>query len=291
MRFLDPTNDYAFRKIFGNEKNKEILISFLNHILARHGEGLIVEVELLNPYQAPHLEGAKETILDVRCRDQKGHEYIVEMQVLKKKFFDKRVLYYASKAYSCQLGQGEDYENLRPVIFLGILNFNFTEDSHWISTHRICNPDSKEHKIKDFDFTFIELPKFVKKEEELSSVSDKWVYFLKCAKNLEAVPGVIWEEAIKEAFAIVNQVTWSQQQLDTYERRKMALMDESATIAASFDDGKAAGKEEGKAEERKTIAKALLQNGCDVTLAHRTTNISIEELEALHRELAGSKTH
>ncbi|MBS0621938.1 MAG: Rpn family recombination-promoting nuclease/putative transposase [Verrucomicrobia bacterium] len=293
MRFLDPTNDYAFKKIFGDEKKKEILISFLNSILDRREEGLIVEVDLLNPHQVPHLEGAKETILDIRCHDQRGHEYIVEMQVLKQQFFDKRVLYYASKAYSCQLGEGEDYGKLSPVIFLGILNFQFTKNLHWISNHRLCDVETKEHKLKDFDFTFVELPKFVKTEEELLSVSDKWVYFLKHAKNLEAVPEVIFEEAIKEAFGIVTQGAWSQQQLDVYERRKMALMDEAARISSGFHDGKeegraeglaeglAKGVEKGREEERKAIAAAMLQNGCDVALVHHATKISIEELKTL----------
>ncbi|MBS0621852.1 MAG: PD-(D/E)XK nuclease family transposase [Verrucomicrobia bacterium] len=285
MRFLDPTNDYAFRKIFGDERKKEILISFLNSILERQGEGLIVEVDLLNPYQAPHLEGAKETILDIRCHDQKGHEYIVEMQVLKQQFFDKRVLYYASKAYSCQLSQGEDYGRLHPVIFLGILNFQFTNNHHWISNHRIYDVETKEHKLQDFDFTFIELPKFVKEEEELLSVSDKWVYFLKHAKHLDAVPKTIFEAAIKEAFEIVNQGTWSQQQLDAYERRKMALMDDAARFSASFHDGiqkgREEGREEGRQEERKKIAAAMLGEGYDLLLVHHATKISLEELETL----------
>ncbi len=100
MEFLDPTNDMAFKKIFGNENRNHILISFLNSILQVPMDRQITGVTLLNPNQAPQLPGAKESILDVRCHDQSGAEYIVEMQVMPEEFFDKRVLYYASKAYS-----------------------------------------------------------------------------------------------------------------------------------------------------------------------------------------------
>src|ERR1700733_6695887 len=137
MHFLDPTNDLAFKKIFGNEKKKYILISFLNSILRLPAQQQITEVTLLNPNQAPHLPGAKETILDVRCHDQTGAEYIVEMQVLPQEFFDKRVLYSAPKTYSQQLNSGDKYHLLKPVIFLGILNFIFTDDPYHLSTHCI----------------------------------------------------------------------------------------------------------------------------------------------------------
>src|SRR5581483_9967553 len=126
LEFLNPINDLAFKKIFGNENKKYILISFLNSILRLTGQEQITEVTLLNPNQAPQLLGAKETILDVRCQDQTGAGYIVEMQVLPQEFFDKRVLYYAAKAYSQQLTLGQTYRQLKPVVFLGILDFKFT---------------------------------------------------------------------------------------------------------------------------------------------------------------------
>ena len=114
------------------KKKKGILISFLNSILRLEDEKTISDVMLLNPNQAPQIKDAKETILDVRCHDQSGANYIVEMQVLSQPFFDKRVLYYVSKAYGNQLDKGESYYQLSPVIFLGILNFNFTQSSGYI---------------------------------------------------------------------------------------------------------------------------------------------------------------
>ena len=302
MKFLDPTNDYAFKRTFGNENKKEILISFLNSILARTGEKEITDITLLNPYQAPQIQGSKETIVDVRCHDQGGSEYIVEMQVLKQNYFDRRVLYYASKAYHTQLGKGEHYHELKPVIFLGILNFEFTENSHWISTHRIYDVDTKEHVLTDFDFTFVELPKFTKTESELESVADKWIYFLKNAQDLQAVPEVIREEALKVAFEVVNQVSWSQEELDAYEYRKMAIMDAAAVLSQGrkegleeglqkgLQKGRKEGRKEGEREGRKDgqkeglrkaevrIAREMLAKGMDVGTIKELTGIDTSEL-------------
>ncbi|MBS0622190.1 MAG: Rpn family recombination-promoting nuclease/putative transposase [Verrucomicrobia bacterium] len=301
MHFLDPTNDYAFRRVFGDEKKKGILISFLNSILGCAGDEQIVDVKLLDPRRTPRILGAKETILDVRCHDQKGHEYIVEMQVLKQEYFDKRVLYYASQAYTEQLSAGVSYGRLKPVIFLGILSFSYTANPHWLSMHQIVEVETKEHKLKDFKFTFVELPKFSKTEKELTSIADKWAYFLKHARDLEAIPEVIYEEAIKEAFHIVNESGWSKEELRSYERRKMDLMDQAAISEAAFKEAVEKAVEqavekaveqavektrlEARAEERREMASNLLLKGYDLEIIHQVTKISFDDLHRLSREI------
>lgn len=271
MKFLDPKNDYAFKQIFGNELKKDILINFLNNILGYEGDQIITDVTLLNPRQAPHIVGAKETILDVRCHDQGGAEYIVEMQVVDQKDFDKRILYYASKAYSQQLDKSKRYYELKPVIFLAILNFEFTENHKSISTHQIYDVETREHLLTDFQFTFVELPKFVKKEHELQTVTDKWVYFLKHADELEAVPSVIHEEAIKEAFEVVNRIHWSQEELDYYDRRAIEAVDEVMRVQKGIE------------EEKIKTALRMLKDGADKKKILRYTELSSETLEALQR--------
>ena len=119
MKFVDVKNDVAFRKVFGNENRKEVLISFLNAILLFQNNNKIVDVTILTPYQLPELKGGKVTIVDVKAKDQSGQYYIVEMQVAEVDGFDSRVLYYASKSYSAQIQRGDDYEKLRPVFFIG----------------------------------------------------------------------------------------------------------------------------------------------------------------------------
>ncbi len=156
------------------------------------------------------------------------------MQVLPQEFFDKRVLYYASKAYAHQLSSGSDYYQLKPVIFLGILNFEFTQNNHYLSTHCVQDVETKEHVLQDFRFTFVELPKFLKMETELQTVEDKWLYFLKHAKKLKAIPAVIHEVALKEAFEIVNRLNWDKASLELYDMRGIYIQDEIQRVNFSY---------------------------------------------------------
>lgn len=281
MEFLNPTNDLAFTKIFGNEKKKHILISFLNSILRLPTNKQITEVSLLNPKQAPHLPGTKETILDVRCHDQTGSEYIVEMQVIPQAFFDKRVLYYAAKTYSQQLNKGDRYHELKPIIFLGILNFNFTADAHYLSTHCIHNIETKEHVLRDFRFTFAELPKFNKTETELQSIEDKWLFFLKNAKKLTEIPEVIREAAIREAFEIVNSLNWDKETLHLYTMRNIYLQDEINRVLYGYNKGKI----EGKIESQHDIACTMLEDGMTQEIVAKYTGLPPDDIKTLSEKL------
>ena len=135
MKFVDVKNDVAFRKIFGNENKKEILISFLNAVLKLTGDKRIKNVVIANPFQLPILPNMKASIIDVKARDYKGNTFIVEMQVADIIAMDKRLLYYTSKEYSQQIISGEKYTELNPVIFIGIFDFNFTEGVDYFYWH------------------------------------------------------------------------------------------------------------------------------------------------------------
>ena len=188
MKFVDIKNDVAFRKIFGNENRKEVLISFLNAVLQLQNNSKVAEVDILTPFQIPELRGGKVTIVDVKAKDQNGKTYIVEMQVAELEGFDKRVLYYASKSYSAQIQRGDDYEKLKPTFFIGILDFIATENQSFISRHILTDAETKEHFIKDIEFNFIELPKFTKTANQLETIIDQWVYFIKNAEKIEVIP-------------------------------------------------------------------------------------------------------
>ena len=123
MRFFNPKTDYAFKKIFGSAASQDILISFLNAILALDGAEEINDVTILDPRLAPRIDGMKDTYLDVRVQDQRGRSYIVEMQVLNVEGFEKRILYNACKAYVKQLGKGDPYHLLTEVVAVTITDF------------------------------------------------------------------------------------------------------------------------------------------------------------------------
>ncbi len=238
MKFVDVKNDIAFRKVFGNENRKESLISFLNAVLDFHGDQRITEVTILNPYQLPKLKGGKVTIIDVKATDQLGRTYIIEMQVGDIDGFAKRVLFYSSKSYSDQIKRADFYRKLRPVIFIGILDFEHTENKNYISRSQIRDVETGEQTIKDMEFNFIELPKFNKELHELKTLTEKWVYFIKNAENLEVVPENINDEGLKSAYEEANVQTWTQEELDAYEYAFMREEDERARLDKAKQDGK-----------------------------------------------------
>ena len=144
MSYISPKNDVAFKKIFGVEKNKDILMHFLNDVIEREGQKKIVDVTLLNPMQYPEGGGSKQSIVDVLCREENGAKYIVEMQVSKVAGFEKRAQYYAAKAYSSQAKEGGLYEDLKEVIFLAIIDFEmFPNKQDYKSVH--VTLDQKTH--------------------------------------------------------------------------------------------------------------------------------------------------
>ena len=160
MKFADPKNDMAFKKIFGDEKHKEVLISFLNSVLDFKDEKTIVDVTLSNTYQLSQIEELKDTILDIKAKNQNNEEFIVEMQKKDIGDFAKRSLYYTSKAYVSQIDVAEKYLQLKKVYYIAIVDFEIFDNISFISRHLIINQETTKQDLKDFEFTFIELPKF-----------------------------------------------------------------------------------------------------------------------------------
>jgi len=238
MQFADVKNDIAFRKIFGNENRKETLISFLNAALDFQDDQLITQVTILNPYQLPKLKGGKVTIIDVKATDQVGRTYIIEMQVGDMDGFEKRVLFYSSKSYSDQIKRADFYRKLRPVIFIGILDFKHTENKNYISRSQVRDIETGEQTIKAMEFTFIELPKFKLELHELKTLIEKWVYFIKNAESLEVVPENTNDEGLKSAYEEANVQTWTQEELDAYAYAFMREEDDRARLDKAEMKGK-----------------------------------------------------
>ena len=272
MQFADIKNDIAFRKIFGNENKKEILISFLNAVLKMEGNRKITWVEILNPYQLPIVLGAKSTILDVKAKDKSGNEYIVEMQVTDKIGFAKRVVYYSAKSYSAQLDAGENYYQLKPTIFIGILNFTFLEGENYLSRHLLLDTETGEHKLKDLEFNFIELPKFNKTEKELQNLVEKWIYFIKNAENLTVIPAGLEDEGLKSAYTEADQHTWKKEDLEAYQYSRIRETDEVAEKMLVVE------------KRNIEIAKKMLKRGTSIDIIAEDTDLTVEQIEALRNE-------
>ena len=276
MKFVDIKNDIAFRKIFGNENRKEVLISFLNAVLLLENDKKIVDVDILTPYQLPDLKGGKVTIVDVKAKDQSNQNYIVEMQVAEVDGFDKRVLYYASKSYSAQIDRGDLYEKLNPIFFIGILDFEVTQNNDYLSRHKILDTETGENFIKDIEFNFIELPKFNKKENELASIIDQWVYFIKNSEKLEVIPESVKDEGLKNAYQDANKHNWTKEELEAYDYVLMREQDERGRMSFAL---KKALK-----QNQIDIAKKMLYKGFSIEETADLTGLTIEQVKKLQDE-------
>jgi predicted transposase/invertase (TIGR01784 family) len=285
MKFVDIKNDVAFRKIFGNENRKEVLISFLNAVLCLQENKKIIEVTILTPYQLPELRGGKVTIVDVKAKDQTGKTYIVEMQVGDDDGFHKRVLYYASKSYSSQISRGDEFEKLMPTFLIGILDFVATKNTNYLSRHIVKDAETGEHFIEDIEFNFIELPKFNKKPEELESIIDQWVYFIKNAENLNLIPDSIDDQGLIYAYHGADMHNWSVEELEAYDKVFMReQVDknrwEKATRKA-IENATEKGVQKGKQE---MVFNLFKFNHSDEDIA-KIANITMEEVRDLRTKI------
>jgi predicted transposase/invertase (TIGR01784 family) len=291
-KFLDPKNDAAFHRIFGTERNKDILIHFLNDMVALPGGGRVQEVVFLKTAQEPEIAALKTSIVDVLCKDQYGNRYIIEMQVAKERDFEKRAQYYVSKAYAGQLKPGQQYHELKKVIFIAITDFVlFPEKKAFKSNHVLLDEETHEYNLRDFLYTFLELPKMVKESHELTTMVEKWAYFFRYAP--ESCSGLdlliqgceIMERAVHE----LERYNWSPEEMASYDELEKAQRDHTATLeqkllegeAIGMEKGEAIGIEKGRLQERLTMARGMVAAGIDPNLIVQVTQLTPEELSQI----------
>ena len=255
-RFVDVKNDVAFRKIFGNEKKTQILISFLNAILHLEEDQRIEQVTIINPNLLPRVAGVKASIIDVRAKDKSGRQFVVEIQVADADGFDKRVQYYTCRDYSSQIERGEQYPLLRPTYFIGILDFNFFDSTDYISNHIILNGKTYEHELTDIQFTFIESRKFDKDVEQLSSLTEKWIFFIKNSEDLMVIPENINDEGLIEAYKDAEKHRWNRDELIEYDNASIAEQDARGRLIAAEKKGMRKGRNERDEEIIQNCLKA-----------------------------------
>lgn len=290
-RYLDPRNDLAFKKIFGSEKHKRIPMDFLNAVFHLEGSEEIVFLDFLATAQNPEIAARKESIVDVLVQDQSGSKYIIEMQVAKVEGFEKRAQYYAAKTYCAHVGRGQEYQDLKKVIFLAITDYIvFPKKEYYKSDHVILDNQSFEHDLKDFSFTFVELPKFTKTPDQLETVEDRWYYFLKHADESKDIEKVLSHHPeIKEAYEILDRYQWSEGELQSYEKLFLDAVDARNILKAAKKDAREEGLQEGRQEGRREgrletslkIAKTMLREGIPLDQVARLAHLSEEEVKAI----------
>jgi predicted transposase/invertase (TIGR01784 family) len=247
MKFINPKTDYAFKKIFGSDQSQDILISFLNAIVYQ-GETFITSLEIIDPYAPGRISGLKTTYFDVKAKLNNGENVLIEMQALNVPAFGKRILYNTAKMYVNQLKLGEVYPELRAAIGVAVTDFTmFNEHSKVISQFTLKEEELLlNYQYSPLKLVFVELPKFNKTLEELTNITDKWLYFLRKAPDLEVIPesmSIVPE--IEKAFTIADRVNLSLEEIDDLEKREQFERERIGAIELSKAEGRSEGRTEG----------------------------------------------
>ncbi len=290
MRFINPKTDFAFKKIFGSNQSKPILISFLNAMIY-DGNPTIADLEIIDPYLAPRVQYLKDSYLDVKARLAEGATVIIEMQVLNVESFAKRVVYNTAKAYSTQLIRGESYFNLKPVIALTITDFEMFDNDREVISHFVFKEKKRlfDYIDPEIEMIFIELPKFNKQLDELETLTDKWVYFMKNAPSLEVVPQTMETVSeIQQAFEIANETNLNPEELADLEARERYILDQQGISRKGIEEamqqgmqqGMQRGMQQGMREKALEIARQLL-NVLDNQTISQTTGLSVDDIQSL----------
>ncbi|MBX9830853.1 Rpn family recombination-promoting nuclease/putative transposase [Candidatus Babeliales bacterium] len=279
-KFLLPTADTVFKRTFGNKAHKNVCIDFLNNVLDRPEGRLIVDVEFLDTYNQPKYPDDRQSILDIRCTDQEKKTYIIEVQVEAQKDFGMRSQYYVSRVLADQLSAGSKFSELTPVILVGILDFTlFTRHNRCVTHHVLTDTVDSKQDLDLIEMHFIELTKFKKNEDELTSELDKWIFFLKDASRYLDLPQKIarGNKAIADAFEIVSRHNWTKLELEIYEKE----LDNLRCWQSAIDTGIEKGREEGLEIGIEKTARAMLSKGFDLTVIAEITGLDVDQIKNL----------
>ena len=278
-KYLDPKADLTFKLVFG--EHPDLVMSLLNALLPLDDDGQITSVEYMTPEMVPENPGKKDSVVDVRCIDEKGRQFIVEMQLYWNEFFQQRVLLNASKAVVRQLKKGEDYNLIQPVYCLNLVNdvgFESGPDEFY-HDYAIVNVEHSDRIIEGLRFVFVELPKFKPKTIAEKKMAVLWLRFLtEISGNTEDAPAELLEnELTSKALSIVEKSAMSEAQLYAYEKFWMGITDEKGFLEARYNKGRAEGKEEANREN----ARKMKELGMTAEIISQVTGLPEEEIKDL----------
>ena len=291
MEKISPRIDIAFKKIFGVEENKDLLISLINSIVGPDDQ--VVDVSILNPYNLKTFITDKLSILDVKARGETGKLFNIEIQITDEADYDKRALYYWAKLYTEQLKAGEDYAKLSKAIGIHILNFTSIPgiDSYHNVFHVVEKQSGKQY-FKDLELHTIELTKFSSNVREeldelltkIKKTLDVWAAFLTRNDliNRDNIPAQLDKPELKKALHVLDVINFGELEYQAYEERMKWLRIETNTVNKYKAEGREEGLEKGREEGIKVTAKKMLEKGLDVEIIMAVTGLSEKEIEALN---------
>jgi len=281
-RYLNPRSDLVFKKIFG--EHKRILKSFLNAILPLEPSQKIVSLDYLSAEQAPVIPELKRPIVDVKCTDQEGRIFIVEMQIEWVTEFMQRMLFNTSTAYVKQLPKGSDYHLLQPVYGLALLAEDFdTTGNQWYHHYKIVNIENTQKTIEGLQLIFIELKKFKTHRRVEKTLQTLWLRFMsEIDEHTLTLPDeMLSVQEIGEAASLSEEAGYTPAELSYYDAYWDSVSTEKTLISGKYAEGKAEGKAEGRAEEKMENARVMLQENISEETVKKVTGLSLEILQSI----------
>lgn len=298
---ITPKVDLAFKKLFGVEENKDLLISLINSIVSK--EDQVSDLILLNPYNPQNFRNEKLSILDIKAKGIDGKRFNIEIQITDAADYDKRALYYWAKLYTEQLTSGDDYSSLSKAIGIHILNFvSITDNERYHNCFHITEKETGERYFTDLELHTIELKKFEGDTKELNELVGKikssldiWLAFLTKHNllNKDKLPSELNDKNLRKALTVLEVMNFSTEEKDAYEEHLKWFMTEASTLKKRYEQGKAEGIEQGieqgKAEgiEQgiKKVAINMLKQNLDIKFISQVTGLPVDQINKLKHTL------
>ena len=283
-RYINPYTDFGFKKLFGTELNKDLLISFLNALL--NGEQEITDLTYLNGEQLGDGYGDRRAVFDVYCQLADGKKFIVEMQKAEQAYFKDRSIYYSTFPIREQAPKGGTWDyRLEDVYTVGILNFTFPGDEYpadsFIHEIKLTDVEDKYVFYDKLTYIYLEMPKFNKAENELVTMFDKWMFALRNLSRLLERPKALQERIFARLFDQAEIARFTPQERREYEESIKDYWDYYSTMTTSYNKGIEKGIAEGKDEANRENARRMKADGMTLELISKYTSLSKEEIEAL----------
>ncbi len=289
-RYINPFTDYGFKKLFGEEPNKDLLLDFLN-VLLQEEQGEIIDLTYLKSEHLGTGELDRKAIFDLYCENERGEKFIVELQKTKQNFFKDRTLYYSTFPIREQAKRADWNYELKAVYTIAILDFVFDEDKNDRGKFRydvkLTDTESKEVFYNKLTFIYLEMPKFNKTVEELETRFDKWLYVIRNLNRLDKVPDKLRERVFEKLFETAEIAKFTPEQVRSYEDSLKYYRDLKNSLDTAREEGLLEGLEQGIEQwikkEKVEVAKNALQLGLAIDDIAKLTGLSksfIEQLKA-----------
>lgn len=283
-KYINPFTDYGFKRLFGEEPNKDLLLDFLNELL-KDQEGKITELSYLPNEKLPISVGDRRAIFDIYCTNEKGEQFIVEMQKAEQKFFKDRTIFYSTFPIQEQARNKDrfwDFE-LKAVYTIGILDFVFEESDPNKYRHdvKLTEQETKKVFYDKLNYIYLEMPKFNKTEKELATRFDKWMFVLKNLPKLERIPVELKEKIFLKLFETAEIAKLDPNEYKKYEASVNAYRDIFNIKNTAFEKGIEKGIEKGEVNKAKKIALEMIKDNEPVEKIIKYTGLTVKEINAL----------